>query len=212
MAVNRLAGRWLYGALFVLVLPALLVWWAVATADVVPLRPLPYPWAGAVLVGFALVLMLGGLWALWAYGRGLPMNPYPPPLYVARGIYRYLAHPIYVGLALLCVGVAVTAQSASGLWLVSPVVALACTALVLGYERHDLRRRFGADRIKKPLISLPPGTDGACTGWDRFSVFALVLVPWTLAFEGVYWLGIPPDAIEAYLPFERRWPVLEWTE
>ena len=212
MAVSRLAARWLYGALFALVIPTLLVWWAVATEGVVPFRALPYPWAGSILVGFALVLMLGGVWALWAYGRGLPMNPFPPPLYVARGIYRYLAHPIYVGFVILCVGVAMTAQSASGLWLVSPAVALACTALVLGFERHDLRRRFGADRIKKALISLPPNTDEAPTGWDRFSVFALVLIPWTLAFEGVYWLGIPPDAIEAYLPFERRWSVIEWTE
>ncbi len=185
MAVNQLAGRWLYGALFVVVLPALLVLWAVATADVVPFRALPYPWAGSILVGFAVVLMLGGVWALWAYGRGLPMNPYPPPLYVARGVYRYLAHPIYVGFVLLCVGVAVAVRSASGLWLVSPVVALACAALVLGFERHDLRRRFGAERMRRPLISLPPDTDEAATGWDRFSVFVLVLIPWTLAFEGV---------------------------
>jgi hypothetical protein len=28
----------------------------------------------------------------------------------------------------------------------------------------------------------------------------------------VYRLGIPPDAVEAYLPFERGWPVFEWTE
>jgi protein-S-isoprenylcysteine O-methyltransferase Ste14 len=208
VAVNR----WLYGALFVVVLPALLVLWAVATDDVVPFRALPYPWAGSILVGFAVVLMLGGVWALWEYGRGLPMNPYPPPLYVVRGIYRYLAHPIYVGFVLLCVGVAVAAQSASGLWLVSPVVALACAALVLGFERHDLRRRFDADRLRRPRISLPADTDEKPTGWDRFSVFVLVLIPWTLAFEGVYWFGVPPDAIEAYLPFERRWPVIEWTE
>ena len=171
MAVNRFggsAGRWLYAVLFVVALPALLVLWAVATADVVPFRVLPYPWAGAILVGVAVVLILGGVWGLWAYGRGLPMNPYPPPLYVSRGIYRYLAHPIYVGFVLLCVGVAVAAQSASGLWLVSPMVALACTALVLGFERHDLRRRFGADRMRKPLICLPPDTDEAPTGRDRF--------------------------------------------
>jgi hypothetical protein len=40
----------------------------------------------------------------------------------------------------------------------------------------------------------------------------LVILPWTVTFEAVYRLGIPADAVEAYFPFERAWPVLEWTE
>src|SRR5437667_11755025 len=71
------------------------------------------------------------------------MNAYPPPRYVAQGIFRLLPHPIYTGFTMLCVGVSIAVVSASGLWLVSPIVALSCAARVLGYERHDLRERFG---------------------------------------------------------------------
>src|SRR2546429_1610145 len=70
------------------------------------------------------------------------MNAYPPPRYVAQGIFRLLPHPIYTGFTMLCVGVSIAVVSASGLWLVSPIVALSCAARVLGYERHDLRERL----------------------------------------------------------------------
>jgi hypothetical protein len=156
--------------------------------------------------------MLAGTFALWTHGRGLPMSPYPPPEYVSKAVYRFTAHPIYVGFVLLCFGVALFTESPSGTWLVAPAVALACVALVLGFERHEIRNRFGAGTIHKPLIALPPNSTEKPTGWDRASIFLLVFTPWTIAFEAVYRLGIPPDAVEAYLPFEREWPVLEWTE
>ncbi len=215
MAVMRASGAWgklAYGTVFVVVIPILLVWWAVATTAVVPLPTVPYPWAGNVLVGAGLLLVVVGMGSLWAYGRGLPMSPYPPPVYVARGIYRLTAHPIYLGFVLLCFGVSMVAESPSGMWLVSPAVALACVALVLGFERHEIRRRFGAGVVQKPLIALPERSAEAPTVWHRWSVFVLVLVPWSVAFEAVYRLGIPRDAIEAYLPFERGWPVIEATE
>jgi hypothetical protein len=156
--------------------------------------------------------MVGGVGALWLYGRGLPMSPYPPPVYVSRGVYRLTRHPIYVGFVLLCLGIATWFESPSGIWLVTPSVALGCAALALGHEHHELRRRFGESTRQKPLIALPPASNDAPTGWDRLSVFLLVIVPWSVAFEAVYRLGIPSDVIEAYLPFERTWPVLEWTE
>src|SRR5207253_7610621 len=81
------------------------------------------------------------------------MNAYPPPRYVAQGIFRLLPHPIYTGFTMLCVGVSIAVVSASGLWLVSPIVALSCAARVLGYERHDLRERFG-----RASMSLPAGS------------------------------------------------------
>ncbi len=153
--VGDRTGKWVYAALFVALIPALLVGWAVATADVVPLPVVSYWWAGPVVLGIGALLMLAGTWALWVYGRGLPMSPYPPPVYVARGVYRLTAHPIYVGFAMVCFGVAMVVASPSGLWLVSPAVALACVALVLGFERHEIRRRFGAGVVQRPLIALP---------------------------------------------------------
>lgn len=212
MVVRPLVGKVLYGSLFALVLPAGLVLWATATRDVVPLPAFPHAWSGTILVALGSVLMLTGIWALWVHGGGLPMSPYPPPVYVATGVFRFASHPIYVGFGMLCAGVAILVESPSGLWLVSPAVALGCAALVWGHERHALRRRFGPAAPRRPLVALPPASDAPPTGSDRASVLLLVLLPWSAAFEAVYLLGVPPDAVEAYLPFERGWPVLEWTE
>ncbi|NIR43876.1 MAG: hypothetical protein GWN99_07860 [Gemmatimonadetes bacterium] len=208
---QRLA-KFLYAILFVLAIPAALVWWAQAASDVVPLPTIPDGRVALVLVASGVALLAAGMFALVAYGKGLPMSPYPPPVYVARGIYRFTAHPIYLGFVVACFGVAIYLRSPAGIWLVSPMVALALTAFVLGYERQDLRQRFAAEVIHKPLVSLPPDRPDPPTRWDRASIYLLVLIPWSLAFEAVYRLGIPADAIIAHFPFERDWPVLEWTE
>jgi len=204
-------GKLLYGVLFVVALPAVLVSWAAATQNRVSLPVLPYAWAGPLIAGIGVALLVSAWIALMAFGHGLPMNPYPPSHYVMRGIYRYLAHPIYVGFILVCIGVAMHFSSSSGLWLVTPMVALGTAAGVLGYERHDLRARFG-DAVRNPLIALPPDEVSSPTKWDRVSIFLLVFLPWSVAYELVYHLGVPPDAIVAHLSFERSWPVLEWTE
>lgn len=212
MAVNRAFGKLAYGAVFVFLIPVVLVWWAKATQEVVPLPIIPYSWAGSIVIGVGILSMLGGMLALWVIGRGLPMSPYPPSVYVTKGLYRLMPHPIYVGFVMLCFGVAMLAESSSGLWLISPAVALGCVALVMGHERLQLRRLFGESAIKQRLIAIPPEASGPPSWWDRLSVFLLVLVPWSIAYEAVYRFGIPPDAVEAYLPFERGWPVIEWTE
>ena len=205
-------GKVLYGALFTLLVPAGLVLWARTSAPNVPLPPIRAPWLGSVVATLGLVLCASGMSALWRHGRGLPMNAYPPPLYVRSGVYRWMAHPIYLGFGLVVPGAALFFGSASGLWLVAPVTALAMAALVHGYERHDLRRRFGAEALHRPLLSLPSAGDAAPTVWDRISVFVLVLLPWTIAYEAVFRLGVPPDAVEGFLPFERELPVVLWTE
>lgn len=210
-ARSAAVGKIAYGALFTVGLPALLVLWARGASDAVPLPVIQPRWIGMVALLPGLALLMAGMFTLWVLGGGPPMNAYPPPRYVATGVYRLLGHPIYVGFAAACLGVAVLAASPAGTWLVTPMVGLAAAALVLGHERHDLRRRFGDARVR-PLLSLPPRSDEAPTGWDRCAVVLLVFLPWALAFEGVYALGVPPDAVEAYLPFERAWPVLEWTE
>ncbi|HET7039073.1 MAG TPA: prolipoprotein diacylglyceryl transferase family protein, partial [Gemmatimonadales bacterium] len=201
-----------YGAAFVVGVPALMIWWAGATDSIVTLPPLPYPWAGWPAAGLGLALMLAGMYALARHGRGLPMNAFPPRHFVTQGAYGWLRHPIYVGFGLVALGVAVGTASPAGTWLVTPVTLLALAALVMGYERHDLRRRFGDASRYRPRLALPPGDDARPGAWDRVSVYALVLVPWSAAFEAVYRLGLPRDAVSAYLPFETGWPVLQWSE
>jgi hypothetical protein len=92
------------------------------------------------------------------------------------------------------------------------MVALGLAALILGHERLDLRRRFGHQALHKPSISLPRDVADRPSAWDRLSVYLLVLIPWAIAFEAVFALGVPRDAVIAYFPFEQRWPVLQWTE
>jgi prolipoprotein diacylglyceryltransferase len=204
------AGKLAYGFVFVVLLPVLLILWAVFSAPNVSL-PEVHSVLGGILVSVTgLVLLLSGMIAIRLYGHGLPMNAYPPPDYVARGPYRWLAHPIYIGFIFLCFGISIWAGSASGFWLVSPVVVCGTAALVVGYESIDLRRRFSKN--PKPLLSLPPDTAEAPTLAERWTVSLGVLGFWLVLYETLALLPVPRDAVIAYLPFESRWPVVEWTE
>ena len=109
-------------------------------------------------------------------------------------------HPIYVGFAglpRLVTGVSLGERPL----LVTPTVALASAALVLGYEGPDLRRRFGTQtgHLNEPRSDCgragPPGT--------AHRRLELVVLPWCVLYRwSPSWA--PADAISAYLPFERR--------
>src|ERR1017187_2316113 len=206
MALSQL-GKWLYGAAFAVVLPIGLAAWAAATAGIVPL-PLLSPPLGFPIAAAGAALLLLGMLDLWRYGGGLPMNAYPPPRYVERGIYRLLPHPIYVGFVMLCAGASIAVGSASGFWLVSPIAALGCAALVLGYEKHDLAQRFRS----APRHLLPEGSASRPSSFDCLACYLFVFVPWLVLYEAVIALGVPRDATTVWLPFEQRLPVLEWSE
>ena len=207
--MNHRLGKSLYGCFFAVALPALLALWARAAAPNVGLPAISSP-AGWGVAAAGLALVAWAMAALAVFGRGLPMNAYPPPVFVAQGPYAVVAHPIYFGFALACAGVAIGAGSAAGLWLVTPVAALGCAALVLGYERPDLDARFGARPL--PLLRLPDASDARAGAADRLSACALVLLPWLVLYEAVQALGVAPDALALLLPGEAGWPVWENTE
>ncbi|MGA7161478.1 MAG: prolipoprotein diacylglyceryl transferase family protein [Bacteroidota bacterium] len=205
------AGKFLYGFIFVVVLPLLLFEWARLTEDVVHV-----PAAGCFSLGVAIALvgfavMIAGAITLSRVGGGLPMNAYPPPRYVTTGIYKLLPHPIYVGFSLSCIGVSMACRSSSGFWLVSPIVALGCVALVQGFEKHDLVKRFGSP-LPRTLLSLPSNEERVPYTRERVSVYLLVFLPWLALYESVIALGTSPDAMIAYFAFEKNLPVYEWTE
>ena len=204
--------RILYGAVFVVLLPAGLALWAHALA---PLMSLPAVWsawggAGVAVVGAA--LMLGGMGQLVARGEGLPMNAFPTTRLVRTGLYRWIRNPIYVGFTLAVAGVALGVGSAAGLWIVTPTVALGSAALWFGFERHALMARFGTAAVEPVLLSLPPASDDTARPADRVAVLLWVLGLWLLTWLGVQALGAPPDRFHLVLPFERTWPVLQFTE
>jgi prolipoprotein diacylglyceryltransferase/protein-S-isoprenylcysteine O-methyltransferase Ste14 len=139
-----LRGTLAYGALFAVVLPVALAAWARRLDTFLPL-PVAGPWwLGVALAIFGTGLMTAAMVGLWFEGGGLPMSPFPPLHLVVSGAYRVVTDPIYVGAVLLSAGVSMIAASPAGLWTVTPVLALAEAAFVLGYERDATRARFGS--------------------------------------------------------------------
>jgi protein-S-isoprenylcysteine O-methyltransferase Ste14 len=204
--------RFLYGALFVVLVPLGLVLWARATETAVPLPPVYSPAAGLALAAAGGLLVTSGWYGLIVYGHGLPMNAFPPSQFVRIGVYRWIRNPIYIGFTLICAGVSISTGSPSGLWLVTSTVALAAAALVFGFERIDLVRRFGAAALEPPLLSIPRGDDAPPSAIHRLAVFVWILIPWMLVWFAAQIVGRAPDAFETALPFERRWAVWQWTE
>jgi membrane-associated phospholipid phosphatase len=205
---SRLA-KVFYGFAFVVAVPAAFAAWAHASRHAVHLAVLHSPGFGACLAGIGVAMLLAAMVSLWRDGGGLPMNASPPPRFVDRKIYGVVPHPIYAGFVIACAGVAIFCGSASGLWLVTPAAALACSALVLGYELPDLRQRFGA-----PVVScwLPQGAAGKPSFLERIRVYLVILLPWLTIYELLGVLGRPLGAVSTYLPLEMRWPVIEQTE
>jgi len=204
-----LAGRWGYGLLFVAVLPALLVLWAIRLDALVPWRVPDWHAPGLVLAGAGALLALAGMRALVVRGRGLPMNAYPPRIFVADGVYALLAHPIYAGAFLAAVGASLWMGSASGLVLVTPALGLMMVSLVYGYERPALRRRFGAAAIAhRPWLALPPSDGAAARGPRRLVTAAAIAAPWLFAGYAIDFARYGP-AIAA--PYLSPWQPAAWS-
>ena len=169
-------GKILYALLFIALLPVALVAWARATETYVALPAVHSMPIGAGLAALGGILVLSGWISLWRDGGGLPMNAFPPPRLVTSGVYGLFAHPIYVGFAAICFGVAIATGSASGLWLVAPAISIGMVALVFGYEKHDLDARFGPAR-SAPLFGLPPDDDAKPTFVRRLAAAQLCALP-----------------------------------
>src|SRR5262245_24119780 len=53
----------------------------------------------------------------------------------------WIPHSVLTGFVVSCLGVSMICGSAAGLWLVTPVTALAGAVFVLGYQRHRIVQR-----------------------------------------------------------------------
>ncbi len=203
---EMMLGKILYGALFAAVLPGLLILWAAAAQPNISLPAYGNPLLGYSIAACGLGLMCAAMWQLWWLGGGLPMNAFPPVRLVSRGAFQGLPHPIYTGFVAICLGVSMAAGSAAGLWLVTPTVLLACTALVLGYERLDLKRRFG-----DTLHLLPANEMSSPSTWDRIRFFPAVILPWLALYEFTVNMGTPGIAFRLRFGFEDHLPIYPWT-
>lgn len=202
-------SRLCYGLVFCIAAPALLVVWAATLDHKLPGLPIVRsPWVGGGVVAAGSVLLGRAMWDLWRRGGGLPMNAFPPPRFVASGAYRWVRHPIYVGFGLIVAGVALSAGSPAGVWVITPVTWLAMTALVVGYERIDLRRRFGPP--PRIALSLPAPTPAPATSLDRLSAVLLAFLPWGVGYAAAARLTGAANQVDTMTAWERSWPTLEW--
>ena len=199
-------GKVLYGALFVVAIPLVLVAWARVLDGRLTLPVYGTPWLAGACIAVGVLAIILAWHALWVHGRGLPMNAYPPKNLVTRGVYAVLPHPIYVGFTLLVLGASMAARSPSGLWVLTPFVALGSAALLWGYELPDLDRRFGAR--PRAWLSSPDDLPRAPTMAERLSAMLVTVGPFSALYELVTLLGPPPDAFATYFAFERSWPVV----
>jgi len=149
--LRQLAGKFIYSIIFIVLLPALIVVWAEYTESIIALPVIQSTLAGTVFMFLGGALMLWGMFALQFYGKGLPMNAYPPPVFVIQGPYRLFRHPIYWGFGLMMTGYFLFTGSNSGIWMVAPLTILGMVALVLGYEALDLKKRFPGQHIRTVL-------------------------------------------------------------
>jgi len=210
MRMRSLIGKLLYGTIFIVVLPTLLTVWARCTASMIHL---PVPSSAVVTISvivLGVLFVLAGMHNLWFYGKGLPMNAYPPKHFVMNGVYAITKNPIYVGTVLVSFGVSALLQSASGFWLVSPLFTLMIVAYTVGFENERTSSVFGKQPYR-PFLSLPEATDDALTMRDRMAPFLIAYLPWLLIYEAFIFIGAPHDAIFSNLPFEAQLPVIEFS-
>lgn len=171
---KNLLGILLYALIFLLLIPIGLWFWAKSTDYLIHLPRLQSDIGGFILILLGFMLMLWGWLALMIYGKGLPMNAFPPQLLVIKGPYGIIPHPIYCGFGILTLGAFIYIGSASGLWLVFPVTILGMIAIVLGYEKIDFEERFPGQNYRT-LLSLPEDKNEIATLGKRLVVFFQIL-------------------------------------
>ena len=196
-------GRLAYGAAFVVALPLLAVFWAQRLDASTSLPPVQSE-LGFVLAALGAALVVWSWLTLARDAGGLPMNAFPPPRFTRLGPYRIVNDPIYIGAVAVAAGLAIGFGSAAGFWIVTPLIAAGCVALVWGHERLDLTRRFG----ERPpaLLQLAENRDRAPRLGERFWCWTHLLVPWLVLYEAIGHLPVP-RSFEVWLAFERDAPV-----
>ncbi len=97
---------------------------------------------GIVLMVAGGVLALACVGVFIVLGRGTPAPFDPPQEFVARGPYRYVRNPMYIGALTVLAGLALYQHSVSVLLLCLGLFLLVNLFLIV-YEEPDLEARFG---------------------------------------------------------------------
>jgi protein-S-isoprenylcysteine O-methyltransferase Ste14 len=99
---------------------------------------------GLVLIALSGALVLETTARFALQGRGTPVPFAPPERFVARGSYRFVRNPMYVGVLALIVGQALLLGREILLgW--AAVAAVLFQLFVVLHEEPELRKRFGSE-------------------------------------------------------------------
>lgn len=128
-------------------------WILAASAD--EDRPLPL---GLRLIGLPLILLGAAVyircaWDFAVAGRGTPLPLDPPRELVARGLYRHVRNPMYLGVVSILIGEAIF-FSAAALVVYAAAMAAGFHLFIVLYEEPALRRQFG-DSYRRYLETVP---------------------------------------------------------
>jgi len=107
----------------------------------------PIAWLGLAPAALGAVIYLWCAWDFATFGRGTPLPLDAPKQLVARGLYRYVRNPMYVGILLVILGQAWYFESTKILWYAA-AVACAFNLFVILYEEPALRRQFGESYVQ----------------------------------------------------------------
>ena len=99
-------------------------------------------WLGLVPGAAGVAIYLWCAWDFAVFGRGTPLPLDPPRRLVARGLYRFVRNPMYLGVLLAIFGQALWFGSLATLWY-ALAVALMFHLFVVLYEEPTLRSKFG---------------------------------------------------------------------
>lgn len=208
--INSTLQKIVYGSMFCIVLPIVLLFWARKTEYAIQLPVPNFPNLALVISVIGFLMISISMWNLWNKGKGLPMNAFPPKNYVRSGLYYFFHHPIYVGAVFMSFGLSMYFQSASGFWLISPLLVLLILAYVLGFENEIIAKAFPNQR-HKAFFDFPPKNDEKSSWRNKLLIFIWVLLPWILLYETFIFLGIPKDAISTNLKIDDAIPFLDYS-
>jgi protein-S-isoprenylcysteine O-methyltransferase Ste14 len=200
-------NKYVYGLLFVAFLPALLLYWSYGIDKLVE-WPVPHwPIISVLFLISGGILSLKGIYDLYRYGKGLPMNAYPPRIFVTKGAYAWFSHPIYVGAFFLSFGASLWFQSGSGLYLITPVLALMMVSLVFGYERFIIKKIVGNSVIiYNPIFGLPSTSENRASLGKKMAMLVIIFIPWLASGYLIDWAH-SSGTIGAYA---KLFSILNW--
>ncbi len=104
----------------------------------------PAQFAGMVVSALGATIALSCILTFVFIGRGTPAPFDPPRRLVARGPYRHVRNPMYLGAGLALIGAALFYETGA-LWAYAGGFLLVTHLLVVLYEEPTLRQTFGQE-------------------------------------------------------------------